>query len=321
MRLDAVKMLGIFITNNPKEEILEEIWKGLKKIRKMGQKTPQMPRNSVIVVTPNPEQIVAAQKNFHFREILNRADLALPDGIGVVWASRFLAPWGAGKRGKGVTEAIPGIDFMENLVWGASKRGLPIALIGSYHGVAVRAFECLQKKCPNLVGWGVDAPEFETKGEKVRFKNYDEKMKEKSHKNSPSSSQSSPSHLRETEYFQALAKRIIDTGVRLVFVGLGAPKQEYFIEKLRKAISDKQKEISKNKTYHVSPISYRPFVFMSVGGSFDEISGRIPMAPTWMRRMGFKWLWRLILEPWRIKRQLALLVFIFLVLRKRFSLK
>ena len=82
-----------------------------------------------------------------------------------------------------------------------------------------------------------------------------------------------------------------------MFVALGAPKQEYYIEEMAK------------KTKGV--------VYMAVGGSFDIISGRLRRAPLFMRRMGLEWLWRLILEPWRIRRQLALVEFVWMVLKEK----
>ena len=48
----------------------------------------------------------------------------------------------------------------------------------------------------------------------------------------------------------------------------------------------------------------KPLVLMAVGGSFDYISGRVKRAPVWMRNRGLEWLYRLIKEPLRIKRQL-----------------
>lgn len=47
-------------------------------------------------------------------------------------------------------------------------------------------------------------------------------------------------------------------------------------------------------------------VMMGVGGSFDEISGKVPRVPVWVHQLGFKWLLRLVFQPWRLKRQLAL---------------
>ncbi len=53
---------------------------------------------------------------------------------------------------------------------------------------------------------------------------------------------------------------------------------------------------------------------MGVGGAFDVISGNVPRAPQWMKTVGLEWLFRLIIQPWRIKRQLALLKFVWLIL-------
>ncbi|MBI5614623.1 WecB/TagA/CpsF family glycosyltransferase [Candidatus Gottesmanbacteria bacterium] len=54
---------------------------------------------------------------------------------------------------------------------------------------------------------------------------------------------------------------------------------------------------------------------MSVGGAFDMIAGKTRRAPVFIRTIGCEWLYRLILEPWRWRRQLALLKFIFLCIR------
>jgi N-acetylglucosaminyldiphosphoundecaprenol N-acetyl-beta-D-mannosaminyltransferase len=57
---------------------------------------------------------------------------------------------------------------------------------------------------------------------------------------------------------------------------------------------------------------------MAVGGSFDMIAGVIPRAPLWMQTLGIEWLYRLIREPWRWKRQEALLNFLSLVFKEKF---
>lgn len=57
---------------------------------------------------------------------------------------------------------------------------------------------------------------------------------------------------------------------------------------------------------------------MGVGGAFDYISGRKRRAPKWTRFLGFEWLFRLVYEPWRLKRQLALPYFVLLVLKEKF---
>jgi N-acetylglucosaminyldiphosphoundecaprenol N-acetyl-beta-D-mannosaminyltransferase len=56
---------------------------------------------------------------------------------------------------------------------------------------------------------------------------------------------------------------------------------------------------------------------IGVGGTFDYLSGRVPRAPGLIRRIGLEWLYRLIRQPWRWRRQLALPQFAALVLRVR----
>lgn len=81
----------------------------------------------------------------------------------------------------------------------------------------------------------------------------------------------------------------------LLFVAFGAPKQEKWIAKNLPKLKVK--------------------VAMAVGGSLDYLSGRVPRAPQFLRQIGLEWLFRLIVQPWRIKRQFALVKYLLLVLR------
>ena len=81
----------------------------------------------------------------------------------------------------------------------------------------------------------------------------------------------------------------------IIFVGLGFPKQEEWIWKARP-------ELKKG-------------LLVAEGGSFDFLSGEIKRAPVWVRRSGFEWFYRLLRQPWRIKRQLALFKFVYLIVR------
>ena len=56
-------------------------------------------------------------------------------------------------------------------------------------------------------------------------------------------------------------------------------------------------------------------VAIGVGGAFDYLTGRVPRAPVWMRRAGLEWLFRLVRQPWRIRRMAVLPVFVVRVLR------
>lgn len=82
--------------------------------------------------------------------------------------------------------------------------------------------------------------------------------------------------------------------IDILFVAFGHPKQEYWIYENLPKLDVK--------------------VAMGVGGSFDYISGKIPRAPKWIRNLGLEWLFRLIIQPWRIKRQIKLLKYIFLLI-------
>ena len=86
---------------------------------------------------------------------------------------------------------------------------------------------------------------------------------------------------------------------RLVFVALGAPTQELWIAQHRNLLRKNNVEIA-----------------MAVGGSFDYLLNKVPRAPRWMQKLGLEWLFRLIIEPWRIKRQLRLIGFIALTIKK-----
>lgn len=235
--MKTVRILGVDISQVAMEEVLEEVRKWLEKgVKKR------------FVITPNPEILMLAQKDPELKKILNQADLAVADGVGVVWAAKFL--------GKPLKERVTGVDLMESLCKMAQKNGYTIGLIGGGPGVAVKTAECLRKKHPGL-----------------RIVLAQEEWPHKLLK--------SP-------------KLLID----LLFVAFGAPKQE-------KWISENLPEL---------PVK----VAMGVGGAFDYLSGQIRRAPKWVQNLGLEWLYRLIRQPWRLRRQMILLKFVWLVLKERF---
>jgi N-acetylglucosaminyldiphosphoundecaprenol N-acetyl-beta-D-mannosaminyltransferase len=96
---------------------------------------------------------------------------------------------------------------------------------------------------------------------------------------------------------QRLVNEIKSTDAQILFVAYGAPHQE--------------KWIARNLEHLGVPLA------MGVGGAFDFISGEARRAPHWVQRMGLEWLHRLIRQPWRWHRMLALPRFAFLVMRER----
>lgn len=113
------------------------------------------------VVTVNPEFVVMAQQDGDFRDTLNRADLALPDGVGIVWASQIL--------GKPLRERVAGSDLVERLAEWASRRGHNLYLLGARPGVAQEAARRWQGRYPGLriVGAYPGSPSPQEEGEIV----------------------------------------------------------------------------------------------------------------------------------------------------------
>ena len=94
---------------------------------------------------------------------------------------------------------------------------------------------------------------------------------------------------------EALIQRINDSGARILFVALGSPKQELWIRR------------NMGRLRNV-------LVFQGVGGSFDVFSGTVKRAPSFFRKTGTEWFYRLLSDPKRLKRQLNLPRFLIRVL-------
>lgn len=104
---------------------------------------------------------------------------------------------------------------------------------------------------------------------------------------------------KDSEEEKQMLQKIKESGANIVFVALGVPRQEDFITKLR--------NYSNNA------------VAIGVGGSFDVISGTLPRAPQWMQHFGMEWLFRVCLEPKRIKRIIEIPVFVIDVMRYKLN--
>lgn len=85
----------------------------------------------------------------------------------------------------------------------------------------------------------------------------------------------------------------------LMFVAFGSPEQEKWIYQNR--------------------ASLQGVTCIGVGGAFDFIGGHVARAPRLIQRIGFEWLYRLLMQPWRWKRQLRLLEFMWLVIKEKFN--
>lgn len=99
------------------------------------------------------------------------------------------------------------------------------------------------------------------------------------------------------EEMSALVERINASGAQIVFVALGSPRQELWIEKYAPQLDAK--------------------VFQGVGGTFDVIAGSVKRAPWLFRKMHLEWFYRLVSQPKRVLRQTALPKFAYQVLLRR----
>ncbi|PAE19775.1 WecB/TagA/CpsF family glycosyltransferase [Robertmurraya siralis] len=163
----------------------------------------------------------------------------------------------ASKLKKGnIRSRVTGVDMMERLIRFAAEEDRKVFLYGAKEEVVVKAKKNLEEKYQglNIVGY-------------------------------------------ENGYVQdqeALLKKINDSEAELLFVAMGSPKQELWIQENKPKLAVK--------------------VFQGVGGSFDVFAGKVQRAPKVYRQLGLEWFYRLIKEPKRLKRQMALPKFLIKIL-------
>lgn len=204
------------------------------------------------VLTINPEFIYHAKFDAALCDLANRADLATPDGVGIVWACRV--------AGSPVPERVTGIDLMLRLVERAAGERWRIFLLGAAPGIAAAAAARLGQDYPGLQITGCHHGYFTA---------------------------------NEAE---EVAAKVRQARPDLLFVALGAPKQEWWIDQYLEKTG--------------------AAVAIGVGGSFNVIAGRVRRAPLWVRRLHLEWLFRLLKEPSRWRRQVVLPLFAWMVIRE-----
>jgi N-acetylglucosaminyldiphosphoundecaprenol N-acetyl-beta-D-mannosaminyltransferase len=197
------------------------------------------------IVTVNADFIRLARKDADYRSLLNGADLAVADGMPIVWLSRL--------RGTPLPARIAGLELVEESCRIAARADIGVFLLGAAEGVAEAAGRRLAERHPGLRIAGTYAPPFGAwpADEVVR-----------------------------------MADAIRAAGRCVLFVAFGAPRQDKFIQA--------------NLPVLDVPIA------MGVGCAFDLLAGDLRRAPSWMRRTGLEWLWRLAQEPGRLWRRYLL---------------
>lgn len=149
-------------------------------------------------------------------------------------------------------ERVPGFDLANALLPVLEQRGYSLFLLGAAPGVAEAAKEKIKEKYPGINICGLNDGYF----------NDDE----------------------------AIIKKVNDCHPDVLFVCLGAPKQEKWMIRYKDALNAK--------------------VMIGLGGSLDVFSGNVKRAPKFFIQLGLEWLYRLMKEPWRMKRCVKLPKFI-----------
>ncbi|HLY40998.1 MAG TPA: WecB/TagA/CpsF family glycosyltransferase [Terracidiphilus sp.] len=196
-----------------------------------------------MVATANAQFAQLAMSNRRFRNILRDAELVVADGMSVVMAARLL--------GQSLPERIAGIDLMSELCGDAETAGLSVYFLGGRPGAAKKASENLRARFTRLKVAGIDCPR--------------------------------PGFENDASESDAVVRRIAQAAPDILFVGFGAPKQEYWMED------------------HASALPVK--VMIGVGCSFDVLSGELARAPQGMQRVGMEWVFRLGQEPKRLWRR------------------
>ncbi len=172
-----------------------------------------------------------------------------PDFANVLKYAELVVPDGVGiklaLKFKGINqEQIRGVDFAQSLIELADKNGYKLALVGAKPEVNTKLVEILSEKYPNLnIVYSHDG----------YFENED-----------------------------VIIEEIKKSGANLVFTALGAPKQEFFNDKLK--------------------VSLQGVASIGLGGTFDVMAGCVKLAPPIYRKLGLEWLYRTIKQPERFKR-------------------
>jgi N-acetylglucosaminyldiphosphoundecaprenol N-acetyl-beta-D-mannosaminyltransferase len=246
-------------------------------------------KNQHYITTPNPEIILKASKNKKFLNIINKSDLNIADGTGILWAAKFKE---LNKNTKSNTkiilnffyssaltlirpkyiknpikERVTGVDLMEEICKKSCGENLKIFLLGAKEGIAKKTKEKLEEKYEKITISGT-------------------------YSGSP-----------KTEDEKKITEKINRSYAEILFVAYGAPQQEIWINKNLKNL----------KTVKLA---------IGVGGSFDFIAEIKPRAKKWMQKTGIEWVYRLIQEPKRIKRIYnAVIKFPLMILKKELTKK
>ena len=244
--MDKLSIMGVRINNISMNEALKTAEKKIENDEKY------------IIYTPNTEIIMMCQKDEEFLKIMNRSDVNVADGVGLIYAGKI--------KKLPLKEKVAGYDLSINLLKMAHEKGLKLYVVGGKPGVAEAAIKNVQNKYPGIKTVGSRHGYF--KGSHLGNRGHPEE--------------------------KAVIEDINKHKPHILFVGFGAKKQELWID------------------YNKDLINAN--VIIGNGGTLDGLAGIVKRAPDIFINLGLEWLYRLIKEPKRIKRQIVLPEFLLKVI-------
>lgn len=240
-----------------------------------------------LICTPNAEMVVAANSDPYLKEILNdRSDLNLPDSFGLLWAAKFNT---LRTPSKGILrtfvvflEWIFTIVLIPVIPW-IFKKPIPEKISGSDFIWEISKFASDNKLKIFLLGGGPTVAERAALELQTKYPDI----------------RIAGVYSGSSENSEEITRAVQKSRAEILLVAFGAPKQEKWLaENLQKTTCK---------------------VAIGLGGTFDFVSGLKKRAPRWMQASGLEWLFRLMQEPWRIKRQLSLPKFLWLVFKSKLN--
>lgn len=202
------------------------------------------------IASGESHQIVTANAEIIYQASKNEKMRNVINNAQMVTADGSGVVWASRQLGEPLGQRVTGIDLVNSICEQSAKDKWKIYILGSAPGVAATAAINIRDKFPGCNIVGTHHGYFNAKEEKQI--------------------------LAELEQLKP----------DVLFVALGAPKQEYWIAD------------------HLSALGIP--VGMGIGGSMDVLSGNVKRAPKWMQKMSLEWLYRLLIQPTRFKRVLAL---------------
>ena len=248
--------------------------------RPMGKKT-------LLVMTPNPEQVVLTRNNSAFLRDLQSADVLLPDGIGLIYASKILSRQ---NNGRSLPQRLPGRSVVAQLLQTCAQNQYRVLVVGGrnlgeqlvFNHLGESDLYQLRSICPSYSG-GTRNDQHLSSEQWYWAEGY--------------TTVAAPTVAQE-QNLRALIEQVMPD---LVFVAFGAPYQEQWLVQHQAFLEENKVKLA-----------------MGVGGAFDVLTGALSAPPAWMEKVGLEWAFRLWQQPRRWRRQLALFQFVSLVLAQAF---